>query len=304
MANEYRMRHAHAKRALAEIAAGQWGRVRADQLHGLGIPQSTVARWRRHGYLHLVLPSVYAVGHPSGSIDAHCAAALLYAGPGAMLSHTTAAWWLGLLKDEPRVIHVSTPRRCRSRANVCVHGRRTCERIRLRGMPTTTIAQTIVDLAACVSLRKLRHALANADYQDALDLHAIHALLDSRPPGSGRLREALQRYEPRFARTRSGLEIAFLELCEEAGLQPPETNVRRHGWEIDALWPEQRIAVELDGGGNHRTPAQMRRDRQKDMDLRGHDLIPLRYSDVQLEHHRREVVADVLRAGAPRRAAA
>jgi predicted transcriptional regulator of viral defense system len=303
MENSVPIGTASAKRAVAEAAAWQWGRVTVAQIRRLGVHSSTITRWRRQGYLHLVLPSVYAVGHPSSSTEADCAAALLYAGPGAMLSHATAAWWLGLIKSEPRVIHVSTPRRCRSQPKLRLHSRRSCERIWHRGLPTTTVAQAIVDYAASASLRQIRHALANADYHADLDLPAINALLANRPPGAARLRTALERYEPRFARTKSGLEIAFLELCEEAGLEPPQTNVRLYGWEIDAFWPEQRIAVELDGAGNHRTPAQMRRDRQKDVDLRSHGLISLRYSDEQLEHHRREVAADVIRAGAPPRRA-
>jgi very-short-patch-repair endonuclease len=67
---------------------------------------------------------------------------------------------------------------------------------------------------------------------------------------------------------------------------------------VDALWRAQRIAVEIDGPGNHRSPAQVRRDRRKDLALRAHGFTPLRYSDEQLNEHRNEVIADLRRARA------
>jgi very-short-patch-repair endonuclease len=101
-----------------------------------------------------------------------------------------------------------------------------------------------------------------------------------------------------LARTKSGLEIAFFELCESAGIALPEVNVRVAGWEVDALWRQQRIAVELDGHGNHRSPAQVRRDRCKELDLRAAGLTPLRYSDEQVAAEPQAVIADLRRAGA------
>jgi very-short-patch-repair endonuclease len=250
---------------------------------GLGVPRTTVTSWLRQGYLHPKLPGVYAVGHDSGGIEADLAAALLYAGPGAMLSHTTAAWWWGLIDDQPRVIHVSTPRQCRSQPGIKVHARRKTERVWHRNFPVTALPQTFLDLAAQTSLRTVRRALANADYQERLDVEAIQAALGPGKPGSPTLRKALQDHLPRLARTKSQNEVLFLEICERAGLPLPETNVRIAGWEVDALFRDQRVAVEIDGYGNHRSPAQVRRDRRKDQALRQNGLTPIRYSDEQLE---------------------
>lgn len=254
---------------------------------------STVSMWLSQGYLHRVLPGVYGVGHTAPSIEADLAAAVLYAGPGAALSHLTAAWWRGLLGARPSVIHISTPRRCNSQPRIVVHGRRRIERLMHRGLPITPIPQILLDVAAVAPLRTVRRALADAEYRDILDVGAVEALLAPGRPGSTRLRLALGRHQPRLARTKSGLEVAFLELCESAGLVIPETNVVLAGWEVDALWRPERIAVELDGGGNHRTAAQMRRDRRKDLALRGAGFVPVRYSDEQLEHARDEVIADL-----------
>lgn len=283
----------NAKVRVGRLATTQFGRVARWQLERLRVVSSTVAMWGEQGYLFPVLAGVFGVGHAAASVEADLAAALLYAGPGAALSHATAAWWLGLLDAHPRVIHVSTPRRCRSLPGIRVHGRRDAERVFHKRLPVTTLPQTLLDLAASAPLRTLRRALANADYRGSLDLSAIEAAMGRGRRGSGRLRTALERHQPRLAQTRSGLEIAFLELCEEAGFVIPATNQWVAGWEVDALWRAERIAVELDGGGNHRTPAQMRRDRRKDLALRSAGFTPVRYSDEQIEHARREVIADL-----------
>ena len=289
------MRRQFAKVRLAEVAARQWGRVTWAQIQALGVDRKTVSTWLRQGHLHRLLPGVYAVGHRSGSREADLAAALLYAGPGAMLSHTTAAWWLGLLGTPPQVIHVSTPRHCRSQPGTKVHQRRAWDRIWHNGLPTTTLPQTLVDLAAHSSLRTVRRALANADYARILDVNAVQAHLGPGRPGSVKLRIALSNHMPRLARTKSQNEILFLEICEAAGLPLPETNVYIAGWEVDAVWPDQRVAVEIDGYGNHRSPAQVRRDRRKELALRNSGLTPLRYSDEQLSEHPGDVVAELTR---------
>jgi hypothetical protein len=269
--------------------------VSAAQIAALGVDSKVTRDWRRQGYIHLVLPRVYGVGHRAPSYDADLAAALLYAGPGAALSHATAAHWLGLLDERPRAIHVSTPRRCRSQPGVVVHAERALERVWHRGFPITTTPQILLDLAATEPLRRLRKALADADYRNLLNLGAVERVLGRGRPGSARLREALAEHQPRLARTRSGLEVDFLALCESAGIPLPDVNVRVAGWEVDALFRQQRVAVELDGYGNHRSAAQIRRDRRKEMALRGAGLRPVRYSDDQLTNHREDVIADVLR---------
>ena len=253
-----------------------------------------MSRWTVAGYLHRRLPGVYAVGHVSTSIEALLAEALLYAGPGAMLSHTTAAWWLELLDEQPRVIHISTPRQCRSVDRIRVHGRRGCERVWKRDLPVTTLPQVFLDLAASASLTTVRRALASADYRGILELEAIEQVIGRGRAGSKRLGHALERHQPERARTKSRLERMFLEICEQQGWPMPEVNEYVAAWEVDALWRDKKIAIELDGHGNHHTPAQRRRDRRKEMALRKAGLTPVRYSEEQLEE-RTDVIADVNR---------
>ena len=280
---------------LGEISGRQFGRISRAQLKALGLADSTIASWRRDGYLYRVLPGVYGVGHRAPSIEADLAAALLYAGPGAALSHATGAWWVGLLEKRPRGIQVSTPRHRGSVPGVRVYGRRDRERIVHRGLAVTSLPELLQDLAATEPLRTVRRALANADYRGSLDLRAVEAALRRGSRGAARLRAAIAVHQPSLALTKSRLERMLLTICEEEELPLPEFNVMVDGWQVDALWRKARLAVELDGYGNHHTPAQLRRDRRKEMDLRARRLTPIRYSEEQLIE-RRQVARELRQA--------
>src|SRR5579884_623811 len=109
-ANRWRSNRKVRTAEVAELARRQFGRVRFNRLRSLEVGETTIRRWQESGYLHRELPGVYAVGHPKRSPESDLFAAVLYAEPGAMLSHITAAWWLGLLKYPSKEIFVSTPR--------------------------------------------------------------------------------------------------------------------------------------------------------------------------------------------------
>jgi very-short-patch-repair endonuclease len=177
---------------------------------------------------------------------------------------------------------------------VVVHHPRHLERTSHRRFPITPIPRTLLDFASGASLIQVRRALAEADYRELLDLEAIEAVLGAGRPGSARLREALKAHQPRLARTRSRTERAFLALCESAGLPLPEINVKLGRWTVDALWRKERLAVELDGDRNHRTRAQIRRDRRKELFLRSIGFTPVRYDEDQVLDEGESVRADLL----------
>ncbi|HEY6399340.1 MAG TPA: DUF559 domain-containing protein, partial [Solirubrobacteraceae bacterium] len=229
------------------------------------------------------------------STDADLAAALLYAGPGAMLSHATAAWWWGLTDEQPKRIAVSTPRRCMSLLQVRVYARRSLERTWHKRLPVTPVAQTLLDYAATSTRRRLRRALAEADYQRLLKVSDVEAVLSSGRAGSAKLRKALSIHQPRLAHTRSPLEELFLDLCERNRLPLPSLNVYVEGHLVDALWSAARLIVEVDGQRAHGTPARMNRDRERDLDLRRAGYTVHRYSWGQVTSQA-ELVATDLRA--------
>ena len=271
-----------AKARVAELAAAQFGRVRYGQLRRFGVSDRTIRRWRAAGYLHPVLPHVDAVGHSGQSTEADLAAAVLYAGPEAMLSHGTAIWWLDLLRHPPAEIHVSTPRRVASTEGVIVHSRRALERVMHRGLPVTTVSQALLDFAATGPHDLLRLALATADYRDCLDIPTLQKLTGPGIAGSAAIHDALQIHLPQLAHTRSELERLLLTFCQQHHLPIPVCNVYLHGWLADAYWPDHRLVVEVDGYRGHRTPAQLERDHQRDLELRAAGYIVIRYTWRQL----------------------
>jgi Protein of unknown function (DUF559) len=289
------MRDLSAKVRVAGLAARQSGRVSCVQLAALGIDRRVVSRWVSQGYLHPDLPRVYAVGHRAPSVEADLTSAVLYAGPGAMLSHATALWWRGLLDHLPWPIEVSTPRRCRSLRRVKVHGRRTCERVWHERLPMTSVEQALLDFAAVAPLDRVRYALANVDYRKLLDLDALRAIAGAGRAGSTKLCNALARHEPKLARTRSPLEQLFLPLCETHGVPlPDDVNIGVAGILVDAVWWKERLVVELDGKRNHSSWAQIQRDRSNELTLRAAGFDVLRYGTVQLEEQPALVAGDVI----------
>jgi hypothetical protein len=294
------------KACAAALAARQAGRLARFQLLEVGISQAQLARWLAGGYLLPVLPGVYALGHTAPSQAANLWAAILYAGPGAMLSHTSAAAWRGLLgtpMEQRNIIldpvtdriHVSTPRRARSLPGIEVHERRSCRRDLHRGMPTTTVSQTLLDLAATCKPLVVRVALAQLDYRDRLRPDALLRACRPGVAGSGALRAALARHQPAFARTRSPTEVQLILICERYEIPVPIINAPLWGYVADAYWPQAQLVAELDGVDNHRSAAQQRRDRAKELCFRRHGLWVVRYCTAQI-FEQPEEVRDDLRA--------
>lgn len=256
----------------------------------------TTTRWVDGGRLHRLHRGVYAVGHGALSVEGRLVAALLYAGPGAMLSHVTAAWWWGIWGAEPRVIHVSTDRRRKSTTDVRVHGQRVVERTRHRHLPVTTVTQVLLDLAAVAGPRDLRKALADVEYQGLVDLASVEAETGRGRPGSAALREALAGHRPQLAHTLSVLEERFLELCEAHRIPLPQVNVKVAGMMVDALWSAERLIVELDGHRAHATARAVERDRRRELKLRAAGYVVLRYTWGQVTESPDLVADDVKRA--------
>lgn len=278
---------------MAALLRRQHGRVTWAQLRGLGAPEATISQWARNGRLIKVLPKVYAVGHDIPTPEARQWEAVLYAGPGAMLSHRSAAHRLDLIRYPPPVIEVSTPLKRRSiPGTVRVYANRGITRTVHRGLPTTTIPQTVLDLAA-VRPDLLRRALAQLDYQHHLDIKALEAMCGKGRRGATALRQALATHEPELANAKEGLETTFLLWCERHRLPIPRCNSRLHGFEVDAYWPQYSLVVELDGADAHSSPAQIRSDRKRDLTLRAHGITVLRYDTNLMKTAAPEMYADL-----------
>lgn len=283
-----------AREQFAKLVCTQCGRVSWAQLKHLGLSDGAVRSWVDHGRLVRVLPRVYAVGHLAKSREADLWAAILYAGPGAMLSHGTAAHWRGLIDYAPANIEVATPRKIKSAGRVEVYSQREHKREDHNGLPVTPIPQTLIDLAATQGFKSVRRALANLDYRHELDIAALEAICKRGRLGSTRLKDALQIHQPELARTNSRFEDRFLEWCERWKVPVPNFNVPLHGVTVDAHWPDSNLVVELDGGDNHRTRAQLHKDMTNDLTLRRHGITVHRYEWTQLRVQGREIRDEIL----------
>ena len=284
---------------MARLAARQHGRITDAQLRALGVVEPAARHWQRIAYLHRTLPRVFAVGSTDRTYESDLFEAILYAGPGAMLSHLSAAHWLGLVDHPPGVVHVSTPRRMASLPGlVTVHGRRRLPRATHRGIPVTTTPQTMLDVAATRTDPILvRKGLATLDFRHQLDAAALTVTRGRGRRGSARLGAAIAAHDPRFARTLSPSEDEWIVFCERTGTPKPDAiNERIEGVLCDIVYREHRVIVELDGVGNHHSPAQIRRDRANDRRLRARGWVVLRYTWHDVHTDPLGVRADLLAA--------
>jgi very-short-patch-repair endonuclease/predicted transcriptional regulator of viral defense system len=281
--------------ALVRLAERQHGVLSSTQLKVCGMSRAAISRWTGAGRLHRVHPRVYALGHGALSLWGRLWAALLYAGPGAAFSHTTAAWVWSLIDAEPKRIHLTVPGRRRSLPEVRVHHSRRTEVTECRSLPVTSVARTLVDVGSMLTPRQLRRAIAEADYRSLLDPRDLERVLGRGRPGSKAMRAALRSHMPQLAQTLSVLEERFLALCESARLPLPEVNAKVGRMRVDALWRNQRVVVELDGAAAHGGWAAIKRDRQREMALREMGFQVVRYSWEQVTGRPETVAADLRR---------
>jgi hypothetical protein len=287
--------HQTHKVRIGALVAAQYGLVTWAQLRTIGVAPTTISRWCDTGYLIPTLRSVYALGHASSGVDARLSSLLLFAGPGAAVSHGTAAYRRGWLRYPVAATHIRTPRQIRATLpGVVLHGRSDGDRELINGLPCTTVTQTLLDLAATEPLKLVFRSLAQLDYERKLKPATIRQACGRGRAGSTALLKALDSYIPAMARTKSELEDDFLLLCQRFDIPIPTVNAKLHGEEPDCYWPQFGLVVELDGDGNHGSPSQRRRDRRKDMKLRANDLTVLRYGFDQVAYEAAAVAADVL----------
>jgi hypothetical protein len=266
MRNKTRSHH-----AVAELAASQHGVVSGWQLIERGLSKYTISREVAAGRLHQIHYGVYAVGHLAVSRQGLCLAAVLSCGEGTLLSHRSAAWLWGLTPAWLPTIEVTAPGPREHRESIRVHSAEALtaeDRAVSENVPVTAVPRSLLDLAA-IEPRHLGWAVDRAQRHGLLDFLAIDSFLARSRGfrGVARLRRALEIYRvPAF--TRSRLERRFLGLVRGAGLPQPAMNLFVEGYELDAYWPAERFAVELDTYDYHGDPAAFESDRLRQEDLK------------------------------------
>jgi hypothetical protein len=237
---------------VARIAATQHGYVTRSQLLHAGFDRNAIAHRVRTGRLVRAHRGVYAVGHVPPSPYARAMAAVLACGPGAVLSHRSAAALWGLVRW-PRTHEVTAPTDHRVPGIHTHRSRRLDDVTTHYGIPTTSPARTLLDLAKILDPASLTRAVNDARLRHLLSREDLDGALARRLTSS-----------PTKAPTRSVLEDAFLAFLDRHGLPRPEVNQRVAGHEVDMLWRPQRLVAELDGRAYH---DDFERDRERDADL-------------------------------------
>lgn len=291
----------------AGIATRQHGIVTRRQLRAAGFSDDIIDQRIRNGRLARIHRGVYLVGVVAPPY-AHELAACLACGPRAVLSHRSAAvlWQIVKARARPARVEVTIPEGYRRRPGLRVYRIGTLrpdEVAKLKGIPITTAARTLFDLAARLPPRPLERALAEAialRLTTAAEVGAM-ALRQAGRRGAGRLRAVLDLGDPR--RTRSEAEEMFLGLARRGGIEPPLVNTRLARHEVDFYWPVARLAVEVDGFPFHTSPLAFERDRRRDAELAAFGVRVVRVTWRQLTEDPEGVILRVERALSPAAAA-
>lgn len=273
---------------LNELAQHQYGVVTRTQLLELGLRPSAIRYRVRSGRFRRLHRGVYALG-PTMPARAREMAAVLACGPKTLV----ADWNAGALWD------LLPPREARFPVQVVTVGGWSIDRpgIRVRrvkrlhpsdraevgGIPVTGPTRTLLDLAVVAPPRDLERAIARAERERLVERDQLEDLLACHGGrrGAPALRAVLERAGGP-ALTRSEAEVRFLRLVRKARLPPPKTNARVGGYELDFLWREHGIAVEVDGYAFHSSRPRFEGDRRRAADLasRGIQVIPLTWKQI------------------------
>lgn len=274
--------------AIWELVKRQHGAIARSQLLEMGLSPRQIERRIATGRLHPVWRGVYAVGRPELGALGRWMAATLACGPGAVLSHGSAAALWGFGNEPNGWIEVSIPATAR-RNHPEIRTRRRAvlqpgEVTAHKGIPVTDPIRTLIDEATRLRPMQLEREINEADKLDLVDPEILRAALErhSGQPGVAPLRTLLDRRT--FRLSDSDLELYFRPLARGAGLPEPQTKVWVNGFEVDFYWPELGIVVEADGLRYHRTPSQQERGLLRDQTHLAAGLLPLRFSHAQIRY--------------------
>lgn len=283
---------ATSKQAWARARA-QHGVITRRQLLDLGFSDQAIKHRLDKGRLHPIWRGVYAVGWPRLTPERRWMAAVLACGREAVLSHHSAAAFWGIGRDRRGRIDISVRRNCylrrkgiraRSRPSLPAE-----DIVTHNGIPVTTPARTIVDVATELSPNRLERAVNDADKLDLIDPETLRDELEgfAGEPGAPALRKLLDRLT--FRLSDSDLEIFFRPIAAAAGLPPPLSKEPVNGFEVDFFWPDLGLVVETDGLRYHRTASAQAHDRLRDQTHTASGLTPLRFTHFQVKFERAHV---------------
>ena len=277
-------------------------------LRAAGLSDGQIRTRVKRGWLHPLHRGAYAVGHPNPPREGRFLAAVMACGSASRLSHLAAAWLFGAYEREVWIPHVTVVGpRAPSHRGIRAHRTAALEKDDVavwRGIPVTSPARTLVDIAALLPLRELRQVVRRAE---ALGLVRPEELLRAtkrsrRRPG---VRKLLGVIASGPSPTRSVLEDVVLDLILSGGLAQPRVNepivVGGRRLIPDFRWPSERLVVEADGRCWHDTKVAREDDAERQAFLEAHGERVVRVTWDQAVRRPAETLARLRAAGAPTR---
>jgi very-short-patch-repair endonuclease len=302
MPNSGKSAGVRAAEIIHRIARRQKGVVTRGQLLAAGVKGHVIDHALTSHRLIVLHRGVYQAG-PVLQPWGRELAAVLACRDGAVVSHRSAAVLWGLLPSSPeRTVDVTVAGPLRGRHDgICVHRVNPAlprvDTPKRDGVPVTSPARTLLDLAATGSAAELQRALDTSEQERIVTVRALRSLLARSRGRRGVARLASLLPASGQARvTRSHLERTFLHLLRRYGLAVPATNVSLHGFVVDCYWREAGLVVELDGYVVHGTRPSFEADRRRNAVLIAAGLRVLRLSWRQVELTPEPTMAQVAQA--------
>lgn len=301
--------------AIAALAEAQHLVFGVAQLAALGLSGNAVRKRLSIGRLHRIYRTVYSlVPQRMLTRRGRWMAAVLACGEASSLSIHAAGALSGLRQTARTYIDITVPGRTQRRhRGVRVHRSMTltaADVTAVDGIPCTTIARTLFDMAGELTLRQVERAFDQAEAMEVLDLRAIDDQLErnSTAPAVGKIRTVLAEHRIGSTLTDSDLEEMMLGLLRQAGCPMPELQASIDPGDGDLMiaprdfvWRRYKVDLETDGG-RHRTMLQMRTDNRNDRRLRDAGWVVIRVGRQDLIEEPEAVIRSIIlalrRAGA------
>lgn len=270
---------------IARVAVRQYGNITRRQLRAIGVADQAIAHRLRRGRLHRIHRGVFSVGKPARTVLERASAAVLACGPNAALSHAAALALWGLTPHWPATFDVTVTEGNPRPRGITVHRSRTltCEDVRTQlGIRTTSPARTILDCLPEIEPWRRTRAVNDALLTPFVTRPQLAEACWRYPthPGARLLRPfVVETGGP----TRSEFEDRFGRFCKRFGFPRPRVNTRVAGHEVDALFPADKLIIEMDGWDFHRDRHAFETDRDRDADTLAAGYSTLRMTWVRLD---------------------
>lgn len=282
----------HADLLISLLAARQDGIVAWAQLRALDVGRGVIARRTDRGTLRALHVGVYLWGAPTPSFEGRVRAAAMAGGAGAFGSHeaSSALWAFRPVPTGPiDITAVGRTVRARGIRGHEVTSLAAADTRTWRGIPVTSPARALLEIAPGLTTRELSDAVEQAQVKRLVTKRDIEQTIEraGARPGVAALRALLE--EPAF--TRSWAERRVVALMRAAKLPRPQFNTYAEGFEVDALWRDQRVVLEFDSYTFHATKAAQERDRRKTAALQRGRYVVLRTTWRELTKESHALVA-------------